>query len=171
MNQTQPLPKDIPQSLSADPATAPLAPHLGVLQGNVPACRRVLVVEDHPLLRFALIDALIGQGYECYGAEHGLAALALLDKTCVDLVVTDLSMPHMGGLELLMRMGVRPTTQAIPVVVVTAHVSDELRLRILGAGAKAVVERAVRPEEILAAVRALFVGPASAPQPPLAPAP
>lgn len=170
MNQTQPLPQDISQSLSADPASAQHVSHLGVVQGNAPACRRVLVVEDHPLLRFALIDALIGQGYECYGAEHGLAALALLGKTRVDLVVTDLNMPHMGGIELLMHLGAWPTTQAIPVVVVTAHVSDELRLRILRAGAKAVVERSVRSDEILASVRASLDGPAPAPQPPLAPA-
>lgn len=170
VNQTQPLPQDISQSLSADPASAQHVSHLGVVQGNAPACRRVLVVEDHPLLRFALIDALIGQGYECYGAEHGLAALALLGKTRVDLVVTDLNMPHMGGIELLMHLGAWPTTQAIPVVVVTAHVSDELRLRILRAGAKAVVERSVRSDEILASVRASLDGPAPAPQPPLAPA-
>lgn len=170
MNQPQTLPHDNPHSFPADRTSTTREPGPCVSRATATACRRVLVVDDHPLLRFALIDALIGQGYECYAAEDGLAALSVLATTHVDLVVSDLSMPNMGGLELLMRMGTSRTTQSIPVVVVTAHLSDDLRLRILGAGAKAVLGRSPRPDEVLAAVRALLIGPTSAPQSPLAPA-
>lgn len=162
MNQTLPLPQDMSQSLPPDPASVALAADPCALQGESTDSRRILVVDDHPLLRFALIDALIGQGYECYGAEHGLAALAMLDTTQIDLVVTDLSMPQMGGMELLVRMGASPRVQMIPVVVVTAYLSDDLRLRILGAGAKAVVERSPRPDGVLAAVRPVLGGRAPA---------
>lgn len=164
MNQPQTLPPRIPHALPVEGSSPPCDPDPSVLQGNAAVCRRVLVVDDHPLLRFALIDALIGQGYECDAAENGRAALSVLATTHVDLVVTDLSMPEMGGLELLLRMGASPLTQSIPVVVVTACVSDELRLRILGAGAGAVVGRSPRPDEVLAAVRALVVSPVPAPQ-------
>ncbi len=165
MNQTQPLSQNTSPSLPTDATSSVLTTDPSVLQGKVMVIRRVLVVDDHPLLRFAMIDALIGQGYECYGAEHGLAALAVLGTTPIDLVVTDLSMPQMGGMELLLRMGADPTAQSIPVVVVTAYLSDELRLRLLGAGAKAVVARSVRPDDVLAAVRAVLVegSPASKP--------
>lgn len=162
MNQTQALPHDISPQLSSDTAGAALTPDPPVLPGKAARCRRVLVVDDHPLLRLALIDALIGQGYECYGAEHGLAALSLLSTTPVDLVVTDLSMPQMGGMELLVRMGMSPATQSIPVVVVTADLSDELWLRLLSAGAKAVVARSVRPDDVLSAVRAVVLDTAPA---------
>ncbi len=168
MHQTQALTPDMPPPLSTDATSATLTPDPNVLQGKTTACRRVLVVDDHPLLRFALIDALIGQGYECFGAEHGLAALGVLGTTPIDLVVTDLSMPHMGGIELLVRMGASPVMQSIPVVVVTAYLSEELRLRILKAGAKAVVARSVRPDDVLSAVRAVFVETSPASKPTLA---
>lgn len=158
MNQTQALPHDIPQSFSAETTRAALEPDPRVLQGNVTVCRRVLVVDDHPLLRFALIDALIGQGYECYGAEHGLAALALLSTTPVDLVVTDLSMPQMGGLELIARMASGPVLSSIPIIVVTGSLTEEIRLRILNAGAKAALLRSPRLDGMFEAIRAVLLG-------------
>lgn len=138
-----------PPALAADPR---------VLHEQPIASRRILVVDDHPLLRFAMIDAMLGQGYECEGAEDGLAALASLRTRPVDLVVTDLSMPRMGGIELLAHMSASPITRSIPVIVVTAYLTEELRQQILNAGAKAVVTRSVRPDEILSAVRMWLSG-------------
>ena len=158
MNQTQTLPPQIPQRCSSDTPTATLEPDPCPLQGKATARRRVLVVEDHPLLRFALIDALIGQGYECYGAEHGLAALGLLSTASVDLVVTDLSMPQMGGLELIRQMVSHPIFYSIPVIVVTGSLTEEARRRILSAGAKAALLRSSRHDHVFEAIRTVLLG-------------
>lgn len=66
-----------------------------------PNNKRVLVVEDHPGLRYMTSIRLISAGYTVYGAENGLDALEQMEKHSIDVVLTDYHMPKMGGLEFL----------------------------------------------------------------------
>lgn len=82
----------------------------------------VLVVDDDPGVRFALTEVLSERGHRVIAASSGQEALGLLEG--VDVVVTDLAMPGMDGLELVSRIAAR--APALPVILVTAHGSEHV---------------------------------------------
>ncbi|QSQ14250.1 hybrid sensor histidine kinase/response regulator [Myxococcus landrumensis] len=97
--------------------------------------RRILVVDDSPLTR-ELISSLLGAvGYDTVVAGDGAEALDVLEGPPVDLVVTDLEMPGMDGLELTRRLKGHPTQARLPVVILTTRGGEEDRRRGLSAGA------------------------------------
>ncbi len=83
------------------------------------AAKRILVVEDTELLRRMYRDRLVQDGYEVADAPDGLAALGLLRDQHFDLILLDLIMPRMGGIQVLEAVKQDPRTQSIPVVVLT----------------------------------------------------
>lgn len=83
------------------------------------AGERVLVVEDTDLLRRMYHDRLAQDGYQVFEASDGLAALSVLRDQPVDLILLDLIMPRMGGLQVLEAVRADPRTHEIPVVVLT----------------------------------------------------
>lgn len=80
---------------------------------------RVLVVDDEPSFRALLRDILEGAGHGVTEARDGAEALAFLERSAFDVVLTDRRMPKVDGLELVRRLRARPA--APPVVVLTAH--------------------------------------------------
>ena len=66
--------------------------------------KRILLVDDVPAVRFSIRAALEAAGYQVLEAPDGKEALALLDSQTVDLIVTDLWMPNLDGVELLKRL-------------------------------------------------------------------
>lgn len=66
-----------------------------------PITKHICVVEDNDNFRTGIVDLLICHGFNASGFENGLYALAAIDKTHFDLVLTDVQMPEMDGLELL----------------------------------------------------------------------
>lgn len=83
------------------------------------AAKRILVVEDTELLRRMYRDRLIQDGYEVMDAPDGLAALSIIRDEHLDLILLDLIMPRMGGIQVLEAVKQDPRTQGIPVVVLT----------------------------------------------------
>ena len=81
--------------------------------------RTILVVDDEKYIREGLCDALGLDGYEGVEAEDGQQAWDILNKTPIDLVITDLRMPKMSGMDLLKR--IYTTYPTIPVIVLTGH--------------------------------------------------
>jgi CheY-like chemotaxis protein len=81
----------------------------------------VLVVEDDADIRSAIADLLHDEGYECIVAEHGVDALEVLGRQTPSLVITDLLMPLMNGVELIGRLRSDARWSALPVVVMTAQ--------------------------------------------------
>lgn len=103
--------------------------------------RRILVVDDSPLTRELLVSLLRGVGYSVLEAVDGAQALVVLQREEVDLVVTDLEMPVMGGLELTRRLKAHASLGTLPVVVVTTRGSDADRRRGMEAGADGYVTK------------------------------
>jgi DNA-binding NtrC family response regulator len=94
---------------------------------------RVLIVDDEPNIRRGLAEALDGQGYEIEQAPSGEAALAQLESTSFDLVLVDLVMEGMDGIEVLKEVNRQwPKTE---VVIITAHGTIETAVRALKEGA------------------------------------
>jgi two-component system sensor histidine kinase and response regulator WspE len=103
--------------------------------------RRILVVDDSPLTRELLVSLLEGVGYEIVSAADGQDALERLAREPVDMVVTDLEMPRLDGLELTQRLKNHPTWKALPVAIVTTRGSDSDRRRGMEAGADAYITK------------------------------
>ena len=81
---------------------------------------RILIVDDEATIRESLRESLAAEGYEAEIAESGEEALAKTHATVYDLVVTDLQMPRLNGLELIERIRANPGTETLPVILLTA---------------------------------------------------
>ena len=92
----------------------------------------VLVVEDDPVIRAALIEVLTGHGYAVQTAHQGFEALRQITQGAPDIVVLDLGLPDLDGLDVL-RM-IRGISR-VPVLVATARDDDTEIIRLLNAGA------------------------------------
>ncbi|AKQ64817.1 Signal transduction histidine kinase CheA [Myxococcus hansupus] len=96
--------------------------------------RRILVVDDSPLTRELIANLLEAVGYDTVIAADGAEALEVLDSHAVDLVVTDLEMPGVDGLELARRLKGHPVRSRLPVVILTTRGGEEDRRRGFAAG-------------------------------------
>jgi DNA-binding NtrC family response regulator len=112
---------------------------------------RALVVDDDPGVRYTLREILESEGLEVEEAEDGVRALERLEPFQPDLVLADLRMPRMDGMELLRRIGSGPA--APRVVLVTAHGSERQAVEAMKAGAWDYFRKPFEPEELLAVVR------------------
>jgi two-component system, chemotaxis family, sensor kinase CheA len=97
--------------------------------------RRVLVVDDSPVVRDLVSEILLGQGFDVVAAPDGAEALVLLDRGAPDLVVTDVEMPNLDGFGLLAR--IRERSLGLPVIMLTTRGSAEDRRRAATLGADA----------------------------------
>ena len=95
--------------------------------------RRLLIVEDEPLLRITIADALRKEGWVVDVAEDGVKGAALFEQHLHDLVLADMVMPRLGGMELLKRIkAVEPRTT---VVLITAHGTVDRAVEAMREGA------------------------------------
>jgi two-component system, NtrC family, response regulator AtoC len=99
----------------------------------LPERKQILVVDDEPNLRRVLSAQLMRDGYEVHTAEDGASGLAMLQEHHIDLVITDLKMPRMDGLELLRRA--LELDGELPVVMITAHGTVDNAVEALKTGA------------------------------------
>lgn len=94
---------------------------------------KILVVDDDPEVRMATRDFLSSKGYEVVVAEGGREALRLLDASPPDVVLLDVAMPDMDGMEILKR--IVATHPTMPVIMVTANADIEITSKVLQLGA------------------------------------
>jgi two-component system, OmpR family, response regulator MprA len=115
---------------------------------------RVLVVDDDPDVRDSLLRALRYAGYDVAAAADGAEALASLSRSPADLIVLDVLMPMLDGLEACRRLRVRG--DATPILVLTARATVDDRVTGLAAGADDYLIKPFALAELLARVRALL---------------
>src|SRR3954463_3858900 len=96
---------------------------------------RILLVEDAPFLRYAFGRLLRMHGYEVMEANDGQEALDCISVFRPQLVVTDLMMPGMDGVELIERLRSDPETADLPVVAITADATEQAERKAREAGA------------------------------------
>jgi two-component system KDP operon response regulator KdpE len=111
---------------------------------------RVLVVDDEPQIRRALRVALRANGYDVAEAETGEEALDALAARPPDVVILDLGLPDVDGVEVCRRL--REWSQ-LPVIVLSAHGDDEAKVRALDEGADDYVTKPFSVPELLARMR------------------
>jgi two-component system, OmpR family, KDP operon response regulator KdpE len=125
---------------------------------------RILVADDEAAIRKVVRDAFEKAGHDVETAIDGEEASRLIEEGDFDLVVTDLNMPNLDGLELVRRVR---RTSSIPVLVLTVRQEEREKVRLLDAGADDYVTKPFGVAELLARARALLrrtdARPASAP--------
>lgn len=114
---------------------------------------RVLLVEDAPFLRYAFGRLLRLQGFDVKEATDGEDALATLAEFKPHLVLTDLMMPVMGGLELITRLRERPEMADVPVIAITADATRATEYEVRSAGAADFITKPVDLPELLGRLR------------------
>jgi len=114
---------------------------------------RILVVDDEPQLTRVLRRSLATRGYEVQVAASGEEALDLLRHWSPDLVITDLSMPQMSGLELCRRLR---AVSRVPIIVLSVKGEEWTKVEALDAGADDYVTKPFGMAELFARVRAIL---------------
>lgn len=118
---------------------------------------RILLVDDHPIVRQGLRTLLEGRsGWEVVGeASDGLEALEKIDSLQPDVVVLDVTMPRMNGLEACRLIQQRQKASGLEVLFVTQHDSPQMMREALDAGARGYVVKSNAARDLLEAVEAV----------------
>jgi two-component system, OmpR family, KDP operon response regulator KdpE len=111
---------------------------------------RILVVDDEPQITRVLRRSLSSKGYEVQVAEDGEEALDVFRKWNPDIVITDLFMPRMGGLELCRR--IRKTSQ-VPILILSVKGEERAKVEALDTGADDYVTKPFGMDELFARIR------------------
>jgi two-component system chemotaxis response regulator CheY len=118
---------------------------------------RVLVVEDSATMRGFVTAALEAAGpYAVTQAESGFHALKILPRGRYDLIITDINMPDINGLELVRFIRESETHKATPLIIISTDGREADRDRGLKLGANAYLTKPFQPEELLEVVRSLL---------------
>lgn len=113
---------------------------------------RILVVDDEPEIRRALRANLAGHGFEVTAVATGEEALAEASRTRPDLVLLDLGLPDLGGLEVCVRL--REDQIEAPIIILSVQEEEEQKVRALDEGADDYLTKPFGMNELLARIRA-----------------
>jgi DNA-binding response OmpR family regulator len=115
----------------------------------------ILVVDDDELMRANLIDVLTISNYEVYSAQNGKEALNVLDRQAVDLIITDIVMPDMEGIEFIKEVKQRRKLSVKIIAMSGSLMSDNYFKLARLLGADLTLKKPFKLDDILDAVRKL----------------
>jgi len=118
----------------------------------------ILVVEDSATMRSLIASTLeeLGPGVKITEASSGFEALRLLPRGAFHLIVTDINMPDINGLELVSFVKKNPAYAAIPLIIVSTESSERDREKGIGLGADAYLVKPFEPEDLRGLARDLL---------------
>jgi len=111
----------------------------------------VLIVDDSNSMRAVIKKIISISGFKmnkCYEAGNGVEALDVLSKSWVDIILSDINMPEMNGLELLNRLKQDELYKDIPVIVITTEGSSERMEEAFNCGARGFIKKPFLPEDV-----------------------
>jgi two-component system response regulator HydG len=145
-------PEALTRDLHGGENSAPSEVHLTETPSKQPRARaRVLVADDEASARTGLATLLRDEGFEVVLAEDGLKALASLQETAPDVLVTDLRMPGLDGIELLKRA--READPELIAILVTAFADVETAVRAMHEGAEHYLTKPLQVDELVLVIR------------------
>ena len=119
--------------------------------------KRILIVDDSPSMRTVAGIALRGAGYEVLDAANGQEGLARLDGERIHLIISDVNMPVMDGIEFLKEVKRHPQYRFTPVIMLTTEAGEDKKAAGRAAGAKAWIVKPFQPAVMLDAVSKLVM--------------
>lgn len=114
---------------------------------------RILIVEDSPLMRDMMVFALKGMAVDLVKARNGLEGLEQAALGQFDLVLSDVIMPEVGGIEFIRGLRQMPQYASVPIIIVSTQGADEAIAAGMTAGASDYVTKPFKPQELMRAVR------------------
>jgi two-component system chemotaxis response regulator CheY len=114
--------------------------------------KKIMTVDDASTIRRLVSFTLRGGGYEVFEAEDGEDALRVLSGQTVDLVITDINMPRMDGIELVRRLRALPAFAKTPILLLTTESDPGKKQQGREAGATGWITKPFQPDQLLAAV-------------------
>jgi two-component system cell cycle response regulator DivK len=124
------------------------------------ARQRILIVEDNDLNLKLFRDLLHANGYDTVETKEGLEAISLTRNLMPDLIIMDIQLPEVSGLDVTRKIKADASMRHIPVIAVTAFAMKDDEDRILRAGCEAYISKPIAIEQFMATVRR-FLAPAS----------
>lgn len=118
----------------------------------------ILVVDDSETVRQVLQMTLANSGFHVVEAEDGRDALNKLAYNTIDMMITDLNMPNMDGLELIKQVRQAGAHRFTPIVMLTTESSEEKKLAGREAGASGWIVKPFKPEQLLKVVKLILGG-------------
>ncbi len=115
---------------------------------------RILAVDDDPDALFILDRLLCRQGYRVFTAAGGRAALEALEREPVDVIVLDVMMPDLDGLQVAAALRQNERTRGVPIILLTASSHTETRLAAMALGVSEFVTKPLNSRDLLARIRA-----------------
>lgn len=116
------------------------------VEQKVPGATHILVVDDDEAIRSLIQRAIQPSGYRCTAASSGEAALKILDDQKVDVVITDIVMPGMTGIELARMVRERYDSD---VIIITGHVEDYAYEKVIEEGASDFIQKPLNNKELV----------------------
>lgn len=118
--------------------------------------KKILVVEDSPSISAMVQDELGEAGYEVFVANNGFEALRDLESIQPDLIITDIMMPKVDGLELCQAMKNRLETKGIPFILFSSRFDESTVTRGREIGARFFIAKPFKMDTLLSAVKKVF---------------
>jgi two-component system chemotaxis response regulator CheY len=118
--------------------------------------KTVLAVDDSPSVRNMVKLSLTGAGYGVVEAGDGALGLAAAKNASVNLVVTDLNMPNMNGLEFIRALRQLPPYRGVPIVFLTTESDESIKREAKAAGATAWITKPFKQDQLIAVVKKLI---------------
>ena len=118
--------------------------------------KKILTVDDAATIRRMVAFTLRGAGHEVIEAQDGAIALSLLQAHAVDLVITDVNMPNMSGIELTRQLRALPRFSRTPILLLTTESDPAKKAEGRAAGATGWIVKPFSQEQLLAIVAKLL---------------
>lgn len=118
--------------------------------------KTVLIVDDEPAIREMIVVALEMADYECLEAADALEAHSLIIDKQPDIILLDWMLPGTSGIELARRLKKEETTADIPIIMLTAKVEEDNKIRGLEVGADDYITKPFSPRELVARLKAVL---------------
>jgi DNA-binding response OmpR family regulator len=118
---------------------------------------RVLIIEDDEEMRSLLKDFFVEEGFETDSVSNGYDAFGILTKRPFDLVITDIRMPGLTGLDILPR--IRKLQPGVSVIMITAFGSEEVRRRAYERGATLYLEKPIHFQQLRELIHQMVLSP------------
>lgn len=115
--------------------------------------KTVLTVDDSASVRQMVSMTLTAAGYSVLEADNGSAGYDVATQNTVDLVVTDLNMPVMNGIEFIEKYRTHPSSKGVPIIFLTTESAPEMKAKAKEVGATAWIVKPFQQEQLLKIVR------------------
>lgn len=116
--------------------------------------KKILIAEDSATMRYLIMSTISAMGnYEIIEAANGFEALRILPREKVDLVITDINMPDINGLELVSFIKSNPNYKSTPLFIISTEGSERDREKGIQLGADAYLVKPFSPEELQTLVK------------------